>query len=146
MKILVINGPNLNLLGRREPGIYGHKTYGELIGAIETWARDLAMEVDCFQSNHEGAIIDKIQEAPGQFDAIILNAGGYTHSSVAILDALLAVALPAVEVHLSDPATREPFRRISYPAQACEISYSGLGFEGYHRALLYLKDRLARRP
>ena len=142
MKILVINGPNLNLLGRREPEIYGQKNYAELLAAIHGWAAGLGVEISCFQSNHEGAIVDAIQAAYGVYDAIVINPAAYTHTSIAILDALKAVALPAVEVHLSDIGKREPFRQISYAGMACERTFSGLGFEGYHEALRYLKDRL----
>lgn len=144
MKILVINGPNLNLLGLREPAIYGRKSFADLLEYIQKSAAALDLEIECFQSNHEGAIVDKIQEAYGVFDGIVINPAAYTHTSIAILDALKAVALPAVEVHLSDIHTRESFRRISYAGLACEISYVGLGFEGYKKALQYLKKRLVK--
>ena len=145
MKILVIHGPNMNLLGLREPDIYGKTTYAELLEMIRGWARDLDLEVAFFQSNHEGALVDAIQEAYGNYDGIILNPAAYTHTSIAIPDALRAVGLPAAEVHISDPATREPYRRISYTAPACAISYSGLGPAGYQKALCFLKTLLATR-
>ena len=138
MKLLVINGPNLNLLGLREPDIYGRENYAALLELIENTCAQRGIEVECFQSNHEGAIVDKIQEAYGTQDAIVINPAAYTHTSVAILDALKAVALPAVEVHLSDVNSREPFRQISYAGMACEESFIGLGFEGYRRAIQYL--------
>ena len=136
--ILVINGPNLNMLGVREPDIYGKETYEVLVSLIEEWAAELDCQVECFQSNHEGEIIDEIQEALGQFDGIIINPAAYTHTSIAILDALKAVGLPAVEVHISDITTREDFRKISYAGLACEAHFIGLGFEGYKKALEYL--------
>ena len=140
MKILVINGPNLNMLGVREPEIYGMRDYKALIAFIEEAARELGVSVECFQSNHEGAIVDKIQEAYGTFDGIVINPAAYTHTSIAILDALKAVALPAVEVHLSDVSAREEFRRVSYAGMACVKTYAGLGFEGYRLAMRHLKD------
>lgn len=136
--ILVINGPNLNMLGVREPEIYGGETYEVLVALIEEWAAELDCQVECFQSNHEGEIIDEIQEALGQFDGIIINPAAYTHTSIAILDALKAVGLPAVEVHISDITTREDFRKISYAGLACEAHFIGVGFEGYKKALEYL--------
>lgn len=139
--ILVINGPNLNMLGVREPEIYGGETYEVLVALIEEWAAELDCQVECFQSNHEGEIVDEIQEALGQFDGIIINPAAYTHTSIAILDALKAVGLPAVEVHISDVNTREDFRRISYAGLACEAHFIGLGFEGYKKALAYLAAR-----
>ena len=138
MKILVINGPNLNLLGVREPEIYGRQDYAALQRFIEAAAAELGAEVEIFQSNHEGCLVDKIQEALRRFDGIVLNPAAYTHTSVAILDALKAVALPAVEVHLSDVSAREPFRQISYAGMACLKTYAGLGFEGYRQALRFL--------
>ena len=138
MKFLVINGPNLNLLGVREPEIYGRQDYAALQRFIETAAAELGAEVEIFQSNHEGCLVDKIQEALGRFDGIVLNPAAYTHTSVAILDALKAVALPAVEVHLSDVSAREPFRQVSYAGMACLKTYAGLGFEGYRQALRFL--------
>ena len=138
MKILVINGPNLNLLGVREPEIYGRQDYAALQRFIEAAATELGAEVEIYQSNHEGCLVDRIQEALGRFDGIVLNPAAYTHTSVAILDALKAVALPAVEVHLSDVSAREPFRQISYAGMACLKTYAGLGFEGYRQALRFL--------
>ena len=143
MKIIVIHGPNMNLLGLREPDIYGKTTYEELLEMIRGWARDLDLEVAFFQSNHEGALVDAIQEAYGNYEGIILNPAAYTHTSIAIPDALRAVGIPAVEVHLSDIGNREPYRRISYTAPACTISYSGLGLAGYQKALCFLKTLLA---
>ena len=141
MKLLIINGPNLNLLGLREPGIYGHQSYAELCEYCESVCAELGVECEIFQSNHEGAIVDKIQSAYGVFDAIVINPAAYTHTSVAILDALKAVALPAVEVHLSDLAAREDFRRVSYAGLVCEKTFAGLGFEGYRRAIKYVARR-----
>ena len=138
MKFLVINGPNLNLLGVREPEIYGRQDYAALQRFIEAAAAELDAEVEIYQSNHEGCLVDKIQEALGRFDGIVLNPAAYTHTSVAILDALKAVALPAVEVHLSNVSAREPFRQISYAGMACLKTYAGLGFEGYRQALRFL--------
>lgn len=142
MKILVINGPNLNLLGVREPDIYGRRTYEDLLALIRAFAAERGVEVAFVQSNHEGTIVDAIQGALGTADAIVINPAAYTHTSVAILDALKAVALPAVEVHLSDVSAREDFRQISYAGMACVKTYMGLGFEGYRQAILYLKQYL----
>ncbi len=142
MNILVINGPNLNLLGIREPDLYGRQDYAALVSLVEETCRQAGMDVEVFQSNHEGAIVDKIQEALGKFDGIVINPAAYTHTSVAILDALKAVALPAVEVHISDVSQREDFRQISYAGMACVKTYMGLGLEGYRQALLYLKEYL----
>lgn len=142
MKILVINGPNMNMLGIRQPEIYGHATYEDLKSMIEGEAERLGAEVLFFQSNHEGALVDEIQAAYGVFDGIVINPAAYTHTSVAILDALKAVALPAVEVHLSDVTKREKFRQISYARLACVKTYMGLGFEGYRQAILFLKEYL----
>ncbi len=139
MKLLIINGPNLNMLGVREPDIYGTGSYRELCGLIERTARELEVEVEIFQSNHEGAIVDCIQQALGRVDGIVINPAAYTHTSVAILDALKAVAIPAVEVHLSDVDAREPFRRLSYAGMACQARYAGLGVQGYVEAMGYLK-------
>ena len=141
MKLLIINGPNLNLLGLREPDIYGRQTYADLLQYLQKSARELDLEIECFQSNHEGAIVDRIQEAYGVFDGIVINPAAYTHTSVAILDALKAVSLPAVEVHLSDVGKREPFRQISYAGMACEAHFIGLGFGGYRKAMEYLKEK-----
>ena len=142
MRILVLNGPNLNLLGVREPDIYGKQDYAALTAFVEEAAGELGMTVEVFQSNHEGVLVDRIQEALGRFDGIVLNPAAYTHTSVAILDALKAVALPAVEVHLSDVSRREPFRQVSYAGMACVRTFMGLGFEGYRQALLHLKSIL----
>lgn len=142
MKILVINGPNLNLLGVREPELYGKRDFAALEAYIRESCRECGAECELFQSNHEGAIVDAIQAAYGTADGIVINPAAYTHTSVAILDALKAVALPAVEVHLSDVSTREPFRQISYAGMACVKTYMGLGFEGYRQAILYLKQYL----
>lgn len=138
MKILVLNGPNLNLLGLREPEIYGARNYAALEAYILNCAAELGCEAQVRQSNHEGVLVDWIQEAYGKFDAIVINPAAYTHTSVAILDALKAVQLPAVEVHLSDVTQREDFRQISYARLACQKTYMGLGFGGYKKALQYL--------
>ena len=144
MKLLIINGPNLNLLGLREPGIYGKNTLADLEKLIAETCRKKQIQVECFQSNHEGAIVDKIQAAYGQFDGIVINPAAYTHTSVAILDALKAVAIPAVEVHISDVDSREPFRQISYAGMACVKTYKGLGFQGYVEAVKFLKGYLSK--
>lgn len=141
MRILVINGPNINMLGVREPDIYGKGTYADLCGMINNYAAEKGVEVKLFQSNHEGAIVDEIQNALGNFDGIVINPAAYTHTSIAILDALKSVALPAVEIHISDVKTREDFRQISYAGMACEKSFIGLGFEGYLRGIDYLISR-----
>ena len=139
MRILVINGPNMNMLGIRQPEIYGHETYEDLCTMLRQEAERLGVEIRFFQSNHEGALVDAIQQAYfDHVDGIIINPAAYTHTSVAILDALKAVALPAVEVHLSNVSAREPFRQISYPGMACEKRFIGLGFEGYRRAICHL--------
>ena len=135
MKILVINGPNLNMLGIREPDIYGRTTYADLCSLIIEHALSIGVEAELFQSNHEGAIVDKIQEAYGTADGIVINPGAYTHTSVAILDALKAVAIPAVEVHISDVDSREEFRRISYIRPYCKATISGRGISGYLDAM-----------
>ena len=141
MKLLILNGPNINLLGVREPDIYGKGTYEELIRLIRTHAEETGLNVVFYQSNHEGDIVDRIQAAYDQMDAIVINPAAYTHTSVAILDALKAVGLPAVEVHLSDVSTREDFRQISYAGKACEKTIMGLGFEGYVKAIEYLNEK-----
>ncbi len=138
MKILVINGPNINMLGIREPGIYGNDNYESLLKKIKVWADELGCETECFQSNHEGDIVDKIQQAYGKIDGIVINPAAYTHTSVAILDALKSVKIPAVEVHISDVAKREDFRQISYAGMACEEHIIGKGLDGYRMALEYL--------
>ena len=141
MKLLIINGPNINMLGIREPDIYGNRSYQNLLDTIQTYAEANNLTVTCFQSNHEGAIVDCIQDALGKYDGIVINPAAYTHTSVAILDALKAVALPAVEVHISDVDSREAFRQISYAGLACEKTIKGLGFDGYCQAMAYLKDK-----
>ncbi len=138
MKILVLNGPNLNMLGIREPAIYGSATYADLLRMISAEAESLGVEVEFFQSNHEGALVDAIQGAYGRADGIVINPGAYTHTSVALLDAVKAVGIPTVEVHISDPDTREDFRRTSYIRAACVKTIKGHGFEGYLEALRFL--------
>lgn len=144
MKILVINGPNLNMLGVREPAIYGRGTYADLVAFINDAASRAGAEAEVFQSNHEGAIVDRIQAALGVFDAIVINPAAYTHTSVAILDALKAVALPVIEVHLSDISAREDFRRRSYVSAAAEATIAGKGFEGYAEAIRRLAEKYGR--
>ena len=139
MKILVINGPNLNYLGIREPELYGKKDYKALVAFCEDSAKALGFDCECWQSNHEGCIVDKIQEAYGAVDGIVINPAAYTHTSVAILDALKAVAIPTVEVHLSDINSREEFRKHSYVSLIAKKTICGLGFEGYKEALKFLK-------
>lgn len=138
MKILVINGPNLNLLGVREPQIYGFSTYADLVRLIEDRATALNVETEFFQSNHEGALVDAIQSAYQKADGIIINPAAYTHTSVALLDAVKAVGVPTVEVHISDPDTREEFRRTSFIRAACVATIKGKGLDGYIEALEYL--------
>ena len=138
MKLLVLNGPNLNLLGLREPALYGSGTYDDLKAFIRQVCAQAGVGAEIYQSNHEGDLVDKIQQAYGTADGIVINPGAYTHTSIAILDALKAVGLPAVEVHLTDIKSREPFRHVSYAGMACRKSYIGLGFEGYRQAILYL--------
>lgn len=141
MKILVINGPNLNMLGIREPGIYGSETYATLLDKISAHAKKRSVSVDFFQSNHEGALVDRIQEAFGSTDGIVINPGAYTHTSIALLDALKAVAIPAVEVHISDVSKREAFRSVSYIRDACIGSVIGHGTDGYLEAVDMLIER-----
>ena len=138
MKILVINGPNINMLGIREPGIYGKSTFADLLKLIDDTTKEYHLEIEQFQSNHEGEIVDKIQWAYGKVDGIVINPAAYTHTSVAILDALKAVSIPAVEVHISDVDAREPFRQVSYAGLACCKTIKGHGLEGYREAILYL--------
>ena len=140
MKLLVINGPNLNFLGIREPGIYGKNTFADLLRMLEEWAGELGLEVEQYQSNHEGDLVDKIQWAYGKVDGIVINPAAYTHTSVAILDALKAVSIPAVEVHISDVDAREPFRQVSYAGMACVKTIKGHGFAGYREAVQFLKE------
>lgn len=144
MKILVINGPNINMIGIREPDIYGKQDYKALIQMIQKKAQEENIEIECFQSNHEGDIVDKIQEAYGVVDGIIINPGAYTHTSVAILDALKAVSIPTVEVHISDVSKRDDFRQISYVRMACIKTIMGLGLNGYIEAVSYLKDYIEK--
>ncbi|MBQ9762625.1 MAG: type II 3-dehydroquinate dehydratase [Oscillospiraceae bacterium] len=143
MKILVINGPNINMLGIREPGIYGKNTFADLLALLEQTAKEEFLTIEQYQSNHEGDIVDKIQAAYGNFDGIVINPAAYTHTSVAILDALKAVSIPAVEVHISDVDAREAFRQISYAGLYCEKTIKGLGLKGYRQAILYLKEKYA---
>ena len=140
MRILVLNGPNINMLGIREPGIYGRNTFSDLLELLNRTAAEEHIELEQYQSNHEGCLVDKIQEAYGKFDGIVINPAAYTHTSVAILDALKAVAIPAVEVHISNVDAREPFRQISYAGLACCKTIKGHGLEGYREAILYLKS------
>ncbi len=141
MKLLIINGPNINMLGIREPEVYGNRTYQNLLDTINQYADTNGISITCFQSNHEGAIVDCIQQAYGMYDGIVINPAAYTHTSVAILDALKAVSLPAVEVHISDVDSREAFRQISYAGLACEKTIKGQGFDGYCQAMAYLKAK-----
>ncbi len=141
MRILILNGPNLNMLGIREPEIYGHTTYADLCAMIQTEADRLGVEAEFFQSNHEGALVDAIQQGYGRVDGIVINPGAYTHTSVALLDAVKAVGIPTVEVHISDPDTREPFRKTSYIRAACVRTIKGHGLEGYLEALRFLCEK-----
>lgn len=140
MKILVINGPNINMLGIREPGIYGKQTFRDLLTLLNTTAAEEGIEIEQFQSNHEGALVDRIQQAYGAFDGIVINPAAYTHTSIAILDALKSIAIPAVEVHISDVDARESFRQVSYAGMACVKTIKGQGLDGYRQAILYLKE------
>lgn len=140
MKILVLNGPNINMLGIREPGIYGKNTFADLLALLDRTAKEEHIEIEQYQSNHEGCLVDKIQDAFGKFDGIIINPAAYTHTSIAILDALKAVSIPAVEVHISDVDARESFRQVSYAGLACCKTIKGHGLEGYREAIIYLKS------
>ena len=140
MRLLVANGPNLNLLGVREPELYGRGTYGDLVEFVRRVAAEAGVEVEVRQSNHEGDIVDWIQECPGKFDALVLNAAAYTHTSVAILDAIKAVRVRTAEVHLTEPKAREEFRRVSYVGMAAERTFSGRGFESYADAIRYFAE------
>lgn len=140
MKILVMNGPNLNMLGIREPHIYGSQTYNDLCELIKNHCDAKNVEVEFYQSNHEGNLVDKIQESYGKIDGIVINPGAYTHTSVALLDAVKTVGIPTVEVHISDPDTREEFRKISYIRLACVKTIKGLGFKGYLDAVDFLVE------
>ena len=142
LKLLILNGPNLNLLGLREPEIYGTASYADLCETCHKYAAQRGVELEIFQSNHEGALIDRIQQAYGRADGIVFNPAGYTHTSVALLDALLAVGIPTVEVHLSDLSRREAFRQVSYIRQACIATVSGRGIDGYLEAMDLLLERL----
>lgn len=141
MKILVINGPNLNMLGIREKNLYGDKNYASLIKLIKAKAKELGVKSITFQSNHEGAIVTELQKAYGKVDGIVINAGAYTHTSVAILDALKAVNIPTVEVHITDINEREDFRKLSYVSMFAEKTICGRGFDGYVEAMEYLKEK-----
>ena len=141
MKILVINGPNINMLGIREPGIYGTQNFQNLLELIDQTAADAGIEIEQYQSNHEGDLVDRIQAAYGNTDGIVINPAAYTHTSIAILDALKSVGIPTVEVHISDVDSREAFRQISYASLACEKTIKGQGIDGYRQAILYLVDK-----
>ena len=142
MKILVLNGPNINMLGIREPDIYGRNSYNDLLKLLEDSAKQYNVEIEHFQSNHEGALVDKIQAAYGNADGIVINPAAYTHTSIAILDALKSVGIPAVEVHISDVDAREPFRQISYAGLACIKTIKGQGLDGYRQAIDFLTQYL----
>ena len=144
MRILVINGPNINMLGIREPDIYGTQSFPQLLKLLEETAQNLGITVDQFQSNHEGALVDTIQAAYQKYDGIVINPAAYTHTSIAILDALKSVAIPAVEVHISDVGSREGFRQISYAGMACVKTITGQGLDGYRQAIEFLKDHLSK--
>jgi len=144
MKILVINGPNINMLGIREPGIYGTQNFAALLQLLEDTAEAEKLHIEQYQSNHEGCIVDKIQAAYHKFDGIVINPAAYTHTSIAILDALKAVGIPAVEVHISDVSQRESFRQVSYAGLACEKTIMGQGLEGYRQAIMYLKEKYGK--
>lgn len=141
MKILVINGPNINMLGIREPGIYGTQNFRDLLALLDKTAIENHIEVEQYQSNHEGDLVDRIQNAYGNTDGIVINPAAYTHTSVAILDALKSVGIPAVEVHISDVDSREAFRQISYAGLACEKTIKGQGIDGYRQAIVYLVNK-----
>lgn len=145
MKILVINGPNINFLGIREPDIYGKNTFRDLLQLLDKTAQELGLEIEQYQSNHEGDLVDKIQWAYGKVDGIVINPAAYTHTSVAILDALKAVGLPAAEVHISDVDSREAFRQVSYAGLACCKTIKGHGLDGYREAIVYLNDQLSHK-
>lgn len=141
MKILVINGPNINMLGVREPDIYGKESFQDLLNLLNKTSKRLNVEIEQYQSNHEGLLVDKIQNAYGNTDGIVINPAAYTHTSIAILDALKSVAIPAIEVHISDVTTREDFRQISYARLACEKTIMGQGLDGYRQAITYLVNK-----
>ena len=142
MKILVINGPNINMLGIREPDIYGKQTFADLLALLEQTSAKEGVTIDQFQSNHEGALVDAIQGAYGKYDGIVINPAAYTHTSIAILDALKAVGIPAVEVHISDVDSREAFRQISYAGMACVKTIKGQGLDGYRQAIEFLTESI----
>lgn len=142
MKLLVINGPNINMLGIREPGVYGENSFEDLLQLLRSTALELDITIDQYQSNHEGDLVDHIQNAYGKYDGIIINPAAYTHTSIAILDALKAVSIPAVEVHISDLDSREEFRQISYAGRACIKTIKGQGIDGYRQAAIFLKEHL----
>ena len=142
MKILVLNGPNINMLGIREPEIYGSGSFADLLALLNETAQQEGIRIDQFQSNHEGVLVDQIQQSYGVYDGIVINPAAYTHTSIAILDALKAVNIPAVEVHISDLSQREAFRQISYAGLACVKTIKGHGLEGYREAILFLKNYL----
>lgn len=142
MKILVLNGPNINMLGIREPDVYGKESFADLLALLERTAAEEKIEIKQYQSNHEGCLVDKIQEAYGVVDGIVINPAAYTHTSIAILDALKAVGIPAVEVHISEVSVREDFRQVSYAGMACCKTIQGRGIQGYVDAILYLKAML----
>ncbi len=138
MKVLVINGPNINMLGIREPEVYGKETYDDLVKLIDEFCLKKGIEVEFFQSNHEGAIVDVIQQAYNKIDGIVINPAAYTHTSIAIADAVKAVAIPTVEVHISDVSKREDYRKISYVKENCIAAFAGFGFDGYIKAIEYI--------
>ena len=144
MKILVINGPNINMLGIREPGVYGKESFNDLLRLLNATAKELDISIEQYQSNHEGDLVDKIQATYGNTDAIVINPAAYTHTSIAILDALKSVSIPAVEVHISNVAEREEFRQISYAGKACELTIMGQGLAGYKQAIEYLVNKYAK--
>ena len=144
MKFLILNGPNLNLLGLREPAIYGRETYEDLRILVAATAARLGVEADTYQSNHEGALVDAIQAAYGVYDGLVFNPAAYTHTSVALLDALKAVSIPTVEVHISDVSQREAFRQVSYVRSACIATSTGHGLQGYAKAMELLKEHLSK--
>ena len=148
MKLLVLNGPNINMLGIREPGVYGSQSYAELLRLLDQWAAELGVEIEHYQSNHEGCLVDKIQQALGKFDGIVINPAAYTHTSIAILDALKAVGIPAVEVHISDVDARESFRQTSYAGLACVKTIKGQGIDEatYIGLCMGLQHELAIEP
>ena len=144
MKILVLNGPNLNMLGIREPDLYGKASYSALVNMVERYCAERQIECECYQSNHEGDLVDRIQEAYGNTDGIVFNPGAYTHTSVALLDVLKAVQIPTVEVHISDVSSREEFRQISYVRLACFATITGHGLDGYLEAIDLIRERFGK--